>query len=268
MDERDRNAMDEADLALELALERVGGVEGDGSDDVSSDSEVDTNDRRENGEIPSEGERSVIHREPRMYPSQELNSSYPSRSAAPEHETRTPSSSCDLPVSLRMIIEDDRTFLMFRRFLKDQCITRNLNFWLACEHYRQLPSDNQQQILEIAQAIYVKYIKCSAPQHVTILDQTKKHIKMSLEFRSMVTPLLFETAQNEIWAVMEKNELRQFLVSDAFADCSVFTALESQVPTALYTSAVAQPGINVCGGGSLQLTDSEDSASITSFPSE
>ena len=68
----------------------------------------------------------------------------------------------------------------------------------------------------MGKAIYTKFIKQSAAQHVTILDRTKRSIKMCLELRSQVTPQLFTTAQREIYEIMEKNEFRQFLVSDFF----------------------------------------------------
>lgn len=271
--------MDDSDLALEQALHRLGGGENDLNEmeEESSDSEVDSSQGgREGAEIPSDSERTMTRESLYSPRSQDLSSSYHSRPHSQQQqrisENTRPvpvcvSTSCasELPISLRTIIEDDRTFLMFRRFLKDQCITRNLNFWLSCEHYRHLSPDNGNRLSEVAQAVYAKFIKCSAPQRVTILDRTKKQIKISLEYRIPLTPSLFETAQSEIWRIMEKNELRQFLVSDAFADCSVFTNLESTVfSNAMYSPSMAQPAYGVCGGGSLQQSGSEDSASITS----
>lgn len=273
-DEKVGNTMDDSDLALEQAVRKLGGGEEDiYNGEESSDSEVDTGERqggRDNSEIISDSERTLVHRDGRLYPAQGLKSSYHSGG----QEAHTPGSCnssvlCEMEMpTLKTIIEDDRAFLMFRRFLKDQCITRNLNFWLSCEHYRQLSPENQQQLVRVAHALYSKFIKASAPQHVTILDRTKRQIKMTLELRSSLTPSLFQTAQQEIWEIMEKNEFRQFLVSDSFADCSVFTSLESQVASSVYTPGMAQPVYGVCGGGSLQNSGSEDSASITSFSTE
>ena len=244
--------MDDSELALEQAIYNME------MEEESSDSDEDSSQAgREESEITSESER--LYRCP------------PPQPLCPREESRSisvsVSTSCvsEPPISLKTIIEDDRTFLMFRRFLKDQCITRNLNFWLACEHYRTLPPDSPDRLRDVAQAIYAKFIKCSAPQRVTILDRTKKQIKMSLEYRIPLTPSLFQGAQKEIWRIMEKNEMRQFLVSDAFADCSVFTNLESTLlAAAIYSPSMAQPAYGVCGGGSLQQSGSEDSASLTS----
>ena len=169
-----------------------------------------------------------------------------------------------VPITLAAVVADDRLFLMFRRFLKDQCITRNLNFWLACEHYRQLSTDNREHLLAVAKAIYTKFIKNSAPQKVTIQGDTKNRIKTSLDYKSEpLTVQLFDTAQQEIWEVMERNEVLQFVVSESFADCSQFAGLS--LPSTAY---MANPAYGVRGAGSLQHSGSEDSASLSSFSTE
>ena len=170
-------------------------------------------------------------------------------------------------LDLARIIEDDRTFLMFRRFLRENCIIRNLQFWLACEHYRQISTEKSEKLFAVAQAIYAKFLKSSAPQYVSVNDQTKRHIKICLELRGgPLTSQLFSKAQAEIRAIMEKNEVRQFLYSDDFAGCSSFTQID--IANAVYTPNIAKPVYGVCGGGSLQLSGSEDSASVSSFSTE
>ena len=168
-------------------------------------------------------------------------------------------------VTLNVLLSDSRLFMMFRRFLKDQCITRNLNFWLACEHYRQLPSgapEYQDQLFKVAKAIYVKYIKMSAPQLVQVQSSTKRTIKsiVGLSPRTL-SPSLFKPAQDEVWSMMQQNELRQFLASDTFGD--VFCE-DDQSSEMVYTPGV----LPVLRGGSLQQSSSEDSVSVTSISTE
>ena len=257
------------DMALEKAVQNLG---------ESSDSEVEEPENTETER--SEGRPGQLleeEREESCVPTRERMERLYSPSPAPSTAQSALSDNCVPPppiprqqVTLNTVIEDDKMFNLFRRFLKDQCITRNLNFWLACEHYRkQVPLEGQQYLYEIAKAIYVKFIKGSATQRVTLLDQTRKKIKMGLELQR-VTPYLFNTAQQEIWEVMNKNELRQFLVSGMFADCSSFVGLVDNisVPTSVYTPSMANPVIGVCGGGSLQHSGSEDSASLSSFTTE
>ena len=229
--------MDESDLALELAVQNL-----DGEDDSSGNE-----DPREMHDV-------------RMRPLV----TYPHNGSA-DQDARRSSFSRGMPFTFGKVFEDDSAFLQFRRFLEDHCITRNLNFWLACKNYSEQPvGPNTTQLVQIAKAIYTKFIKNSAPQHVAISEKTKKHIKTTLDLsKSTVTPHLFDVAQAEIWSVMEKNELRQFLGSDAFAECSVFAG--DGPAGAVYTPLPAYGG---CGGGSLQHSSSEDSASITSFSTE
>ncbi len=296
MEEEVKDTMDGSAIALEQALSRVGGQDSEDGEE-SSDAESETEEAASAlkkaidriGIVGPGMDPTMAGSDSRIYQAKTLPPSYchPPRASEPsvsESSARSPAvavvaPSCENPASkpssltLMTIIEDDRSFLIFRRFLKDQCITRNLNFWLACECYRLMPPGGQNMLQKVARAIYVKFIKYSAPQKVNILDQTKKMIKMSLELRSPLTPQLYETAQQEIWEMMARNEFHQFLVSDAFADCaracSIFTGLEPTGPAVgpLYTPNRSEPGNNVCGVGSLLHTDSEDSASVTSFTS-
>ncbi len=280
--------MDDSDIALEKAVMNLNL----GDEEESSDSEVE---REEEIEPPSHmngggmgtrvpapvsaaersEERGVVstqltkERVERLYPPSEEHmydvSNGDQLSQISESCISTSSAvSSMVPITLAAVVADDRLFLMFRRFLKDQCITRNLNFWLACEHYRQLSTDNREHLLAVAKAIYTKFIKNSAPQKVTIQGETKNRIKMSLDYKSEpLTGQLFDTAQQEVWEVMERNEVLQFVVSESFADCSQFAGLS--LPSTAY---MANPAYGVRGAGSLQHSGSEDSASLSSFSTE
>lgn len=262
------------DMALEIAVRNLDLVTGFGE---SSDSEVEESENTETERsegcpgnlLEEEQEQSCVPTRERMECRLYSPSPAPStaQSAISDNCIAPPSRQ---PVTLHTVIEDDKIFNLFRRFLKDQCITRNLNFWLACEHFRKLiPSEGQQYLYEIARAIYIKFIKSSAPQRVTLHEQTRKKIKTGLDLQR-VTPYLFNTAQHEIWEVMTKNELRQFLVSGMFADCASLLGFSDNVAanSSVYTPGMANPVIGVCGGGSLQHSGSEDSASLSSFTTE
>lgn len=283
------SVMDDSDIALEKAVMNLDL----GDDQESSDSEVEREEEIEPSPHMNGGslgsrvpppvsaerseERGVVNaqltkeRVERLYaptaPSEEHMYDVPNGDQLSQISDCISTSSAVssmVPITLGTVVADDRLFLMFRRFLKDQCITRNLNFWLACEHYRQLSTDNREHLLAVAKAIYTKFIKNSAPQKVTIHADTKNRIKMSLDYKSEpLTVQLFDTAQQEIWEVMERNEVLQFAVSESFADCSQFAGLS--LPS---TSYMANPAYGVRGAGSLQHSGSEDSASLSSFSTE
>ena len=227
---------DDSALALERAVLHLGG-EGDEEDGDSSE-DNDATGMRGGGQS-------------------DVFSLYSERTLRPESRLSLPS-----------IIEDYELFAAFRRFLKDQCITRNLNFWLACQHFRQQPPENRQQLHNMGKAIYTKFIKNSAPQKINLHEATKRDIKLPLEMRSALTPRLFDKALTEVAEIMEKNELRQFLVSEAFSEVSAAEDTRQSMISSVYTPSAAHPTYGVCGGGSLQHSSSEDSASITSFSTE
>ena len=168
------------------------------------------------------------------------------------------------PVSLKSVLEDERSFMLFRRFVKDGCISRNLQFWLACEHFR-CHSCDRVKLIESATAIYKKFLGSSAPLHVSVLDGTKKKIQLSIQLKADLDNNLFVQAQSEVYHQMECNELRQFLLSDSFSDCSLFTSETASG----YFNGVGLESFQPAKyrGGSLH-SGSDDSTSVTSFNSE
>lgn len=117
----------------------------------------------------------------------------------------------DVKITFDMIRLDAYLFDLFQNFLKDESITNNLNFWLACEHYANLVSSkDQQHLLDVANDLYIKFIKSSAEQHVTLLKETKKTINLNLKAK-VITLDLFTVAQNEIYEVIARKELQYFL---------------------------------------------------------
>lgn len=246
-------AMDDSDLALEAALGKIeSGDESSGSDreaETPPPAVSDSGGTRTavmNGAAFQQGERGRIEEDERQPPGLQIPRSQ---------------------VTLDVIFTDYKLFMMFRRFLKDQCITRNLNFWLACKYYQQLPSgtaEYQEQLYKVAKAIYVKYIKISAPQLVQVQHGTKRTIKSILGLNpKTLSPSLFKPAQDEVWDLMKQNELRQFLASDVFGE--LFSEVEDNVSTDLVFTPGALP---ILRGGSLQQSSSEDSVSVTSCSTE
>lgn len=266
--------MDDSDLALEQAITKI-----DSGDDLSSGSD------RESEETPAPVR--VASGETGMLNGSSYQGEGPERvmedrgsggggGAGGEQQRATvdggqPHDFLQVPrsqVTLEMIFKDYKLFTMFRRFLKDQCILRNLNFWLACKHYHELPGgppEYQEQLYKVAKAIYVKYIKMTAPQLVQVKASTKRYIKNILGFsQKSLSPSLFKPAQDEVWEIMQQNELRQFLASDIFGE--MFGDVEDSMSMELAYTPV---------GGALRGTSpmmhqssSEDSVSVTSCSTE
>lgn len=242
---------DESHIALEVALGKIE------SDESSGDSE------RETESAVSEPAGTVMVGAAYQQPQQdeggmEEGERQPLAMQIPRSRSQ---------VTLQHIFMDSNLFTVFQRFLKDQCITRNLNFWVACRHFRQLPSgttEYQERLYKIAKALYMKYIKTSAPQLVQVNPNTKRTIKNILYLNpKTVSPSLYKPAQDEVYDLMERNELRQFLTSDVFRE--LYSEVEDDLSSELaFTSC--PPMVHV--PGSLQQSSSEDSVSVTSVSTE
>ena len=157
-------------------------------------------------------------------------------------------------ITLASIIADGR-FLEFHHFLKDQCRTRNLKFWLACKHYHEL-SISTDNLTKVANALYTKFIKHSAPQKIPLLPETKSKIKESLIHCTdePLTVKLFTTAQQEICEAIEGNELHLFIQPED-------TQPTCQKP--LFRPYMANPIRDISVASSYQ--HSEDSTSLSSY---
>lgn len=240
---------DESALALEEAIQRL--PDPNESDEDSPDTMtdvIDDKDRDEENVMNGSGSCSL----PRRYPPGQRQvfggaSSSGGRGGGVDKS----------PLTLRRVLENGPHFAHFQQFLKDQCITRNLNFWLACEGYRNSPSRRT----ESANAIYAKFLKGNAPMHVSVLTPTRRKIQWALQ-QGRADQDLFDGAQEEVLQMMEQNELRQFLFSDSMADCISQTDSEIQYMGGLQPRFLPA----TYGGGSLQ-SGSDDSASITSYTS-
>lgn len=228
------------ELALEEALQRIGG---DGNESDDDNMSVVSGYEGPDEEEQSYNSTASTHRVFRT---------------TGHHQTAAPTS-----ISLKQILDDDRSFMLFRRFLKDQCISRNLQFWLACEYYQK--QSDKSKTLELAKAIYVKFLKSSAPLHVSTTDSSRRKIQMAVQLKTELDSCLFVEAQNQIYQQMEANELRQFLCSDAFSECSQFNGMFPMSRGSMGTELGFQPSRYRTGGS---LHSSDDSTSITSFTSE
>ena len=266
--------MDDSDLALEQAIIKI-----DSGDDLSSGSDRESETPAPAVRGPDVGETALLNGGAGFQedPERALDNggSGGDQQRAPPSTTGQTRALPLVPrsqVTLDMIFLDYKLFTMFRRFLKDQCILRNLNFWLACSHYHELPGgtpEYQEKLYTAAKAIYTKYIKMTAPQLVQVKASTKRTIKSILGLNpKTLSPSLFKPAQGEVWELMEQNELRQFLAWDVFGE--MFGEMFGDVEETMSMGLSFTPVGAVLRGASpmMHQSSSEDSVSITSCSTE
>ncbi|CAB1421358.1 unnamed protein product [Pleuronectes platessa] len=92
----------------------------------------------------------------------------------------------------------------FRGFLRSEFSEENLEFWLACQNYRVLPSNLQKTK---ASGIYSQFINPDAPQEVNLDAETREALLSVMDSPCADT---FKTAQQTIYNLMAKDSFPRF----------------------------------------------------------
>ncbi|XP_038614052.1 regulator of G-protein signaling 2 [Tachyglossus aculeatus] len=101
----------------------------------------------------------------------------------------------------------------FRAFLKSEFCEENIEFWLACEDFKNTKSP--QKMTSKAKKIYTDFIEKEAPKEINIDFQTKTLIAQSIQEASSGC---FTTAQKRVYSLMENNAYPRFLESEFYQD--------------------------------------------------
>lgn len=118
---------------------------------------------------------------------------------------------------------------LFRDFLQSEFSEENIEFWIACEQYKNLKSS---KLNAQAQKIYTDFVAIQAPREVRHLRVRLisipiliPQINLSSKTREATAGLVgspnrhtFETAQRRIQALMEKDSYPRFLQADVYQD--------------------------------------------------
>ncbi|KAJ0065605.1 hypothetical protein NL108_013634 [Boleophthalmus pectinirostris] len=120
------------------------------------------------------------------------------------HETRWKSHSlkpdCTLQPSLEQLLQDKEYQRSFRSFLQSEYSEENLDFWLACEDFRTISSEEELQ--RRAQQIYQEFLLTTAKREVNVDHWIREKILVSLDKPSSSC---FREAQKHVYALMEKD---------------------------------------------------------------
>ncbi|XP_060941203.1 regulator of G-protein signaling 21-like [Limanda limanda] len=92
----------------------------------------------------------------------------------------------------------------FRGFLRSEFRKENLEFWLACQDYRVLPSNLQKTK---ASGIYSQFINPDAPQEVNLDAETREAL---LSVMDSPCADMFKTAQQTIYNLVAKDSFPRF----------------------------------------------------------
>ncbi|XP_061741250.1 axin-2 isoform X3 [Nerophis ophidion] len=116
--------------------------------------------------------------------------------------------------SLHSLLGDQDGAVLFRTFLEGEKCADTLDFWFACNGFRQMDlKDGKTQ--RVAKAIYKRYIENNSVVAKQLKPATKTFIRDNIK-KQHIDSAMFDQAQTEIQSVMEENAYQMFLTSDVF----------------------------------------------------
>ncbi|XP_070614466.1 LOW QUALITY PROTEIN: regulator of G-protein signaling 3-like [Erythrolamprus reginae] len=115
--------------------------------------------------------------------------------------------------SLEKLLQHKCGVAAFRSFLRTEFSEENLDFWLACEEYKNIKS--QAKMVAKARTIFTEYIAVQSCKEVNLDSYTREHTQGNLQ---SATWGCFDLAQRRIYGLMEKDSYPRFLRSDLYLD--------------------------------------------------
>jgi regulator of G-protein signaling len=101
---------------------------------------------------------------------------------------------------------------LFRGFLKTEFSDENIEFWLACEDYKN--TDKEQKLQTKAKKIYSEFVAIGAPREVNLDIELRMLTGDNVTLDASIDA--FERAQKRIQALMEKDSYPRFLESELY----------------------------------------------------
>ncbi|XP_076020751.1 LOW QUALITY PROTEIN: axin-2 [Genypterus blacodes] len=118
--------------------------------------------------------------------------------------------------SLHSLLGDQDGALLFRTFLEREKCVDTLDFWFACNGFRQMDlKDTKTQ--RVAKAIYKRYIENNSVVAKQLKPATKTFIRDNIK-KQHIDSAMFDQAQTEIQTNMEENAYQMFLTSDIYLE--------------------------------------------------
>ncbi|XP_068434264.1 axin-2 [Clinocottus analis] len=118
--------------------------------------------------------------------------------------------------SLHSLLGDQDGALLFRTFLEREKCVDALDFWFACNGFRQMDL-KETKTQRVAKAIHKRYIENDSIVAKQLKPATKTFIRDNIK-RQHIDSAMFDQAQTEIQADMEENAYQMFLTSDVYLE--------------------------------------------------
>lgn len=118
--------------------------------------------------------------------------------------------------SLHSLLGDQDGALLFRTFLEQEQCVDALDFWFACNGFRQMDLKDP-KTHRVAKAIHKRYIENDSIVAKQLKPATKTFIKDNIK-KQHIDSAMFDQAQTEIQSNMEEHAYQLFLTSDLYLE--------------------------------------------------
>ncbi|KAM4012575.1 axin-2-like, partial [Anomaloglossus baeobatrachus] len=118
--------------------------------------------------------------------------------------------------SLHSLLGDQDGAHLFRTFLEREKCVDTLDFWFACNGFRQMDLRDT-KTLRVAKAIHKRYIENLSVVAKQLKVATKTFIRDCIK-RQQIGSTMFDQAQAEIQSLMEDHSYQTFLTSDIYLE--------------------------------------------------
>ncbi|XP_034386468.1 regulator of G-protein signaling 2 [Cyclopterus lumpus] len=125
--------------------------------------------------------------------------------------------------SLDKLLSHKHGKTVFRIFLKSEFCEENIEFWFACEDFRNITS--HKELASKAAGMHEEFIKDEAPKEINLDFHTKNDIIQNL---LEPTATSFLAAQRKVYSLMENNSYPRFIESDLYKELCVVAKGESK----------------------------------------
>ncbi|XP_039663296.1 axin-2-like isoform X2 [Perca fluviatilis] len=118
--------------------------------------------------------------------------------------------------SLHFLLGDQDGAHLFRTFLERENCVDTLDFWFACNGFRQMDLKDT-KTSRVAKVIFKRYIENNSIVAKQLKPATKTFIRDSIK-KQQIDSAMFDQAQTEIQSNMEENAYQMFLTSDIYLE--------------------------------------------------
>ncbi|XP_077450826.1 regulator of G-protein signaling 4 [Stigmatopora argus] len=109
--------------------------------------------------------------------------------------------------SFSYVMNSEMGRTMFTSFLSSEFSQENMDFWIACEDFKNTSTC---KLEKKAKLIYQQYVSTDSPNEVNLDAVTRKETMQNI---LCVSHSCFEVAQRRIYLLMEKDSYKRFLHS-------------------------------------------------------